>query len=273
GYNYPTLPLADPSDVRVGDTVAALGYPAGDILGLADLSVTRGIISAMRRDDRGRIELVQTDAPIAVGNSGGPLYDVELGAVVGVVRAKGLEELEGINFAVALNALVESFPEVQEDVHGRLTSALASTSVGPTGAETTVDRLKQPLSLQRIARYIDDAASPAKPSAEELDLLVQEFPEYAQAHYLRGVAAIQAGNPQVARAAFDTAFALYPRDVWSAYYLGALAAQGGDKASAFRWLDRALAIGFNDFARLPRDPLYAALHGEPQYQKLYNGHI
>lgn len=136
GADYPVMPLAKADDLRVGDAVAALGFPVGDILGLTDLSVTRGVISALRRNEDGQVELVQTDAPIFMGNSGGPLYDLDLGAVVGVVRAKGIEELSGINFASGLDALLRLFPEVTVEVSSPSRTTQTAQPVSPERSES-----------------------------------------------------------------------------------------------------------------------------------------
>jgi len=79
------LSLADPSDIRVGTPVVAIGSPIG-LTG----SMTEGIISQVGRIQKALLfadtwvgDLIQTDAPITHGNSGGPLLNFE-GEVVGV---------------------------------------------------------------------------------------------------------------------------------------------------------------------------------------------
>lgn len=79
--------LADPESLAVGDTVIAVGYALALDGGP---SVTSGIISALNRtltDTDGALDgLIQTDAAISSGNSGGPLINLE-GQVVGVNTA------------------------------------------------------------------------------------------------------------------------------------------------------------------------------------------
>ncbi len=108
------LAWADPTSARVGDQVVAIGY-AKDIQGRP--TVTRGILSATRRttgnaDDGAYFaDLLQTDASINHGNSGGPLLNMR-GEVLGVVTyqygaatskdAQGnisVEEILGIGYA------------------------------------------------------------------------------------------------------------------------------------------------------------------------------
>jgi S1-C subfamily serine protease len=70
-------PLRSSTTLRVGQTVMAIGNPLG-----LEYSLTRGIISGLNQVVLGR-KLIQTDASISPGNSGGPLYD-EFGSVIGV---------------------------------------------------------------------------------------------------------------------------------------------------------------------------------------------
>ena len=70
GLKAPPLPLG--ATVETGDTVYAVGYPAG-LAGEA--SVTQGIISAQRTEGDYGAAYLQTDAPINPGNSGGPLFN------------------------------------------------------------------------------------------------------------------------------------------------------------------------------------------------------
>lgn len=256
GYNYPTIPLAQVADIRVGDAVATLGYPVGDILGLTDLSVTRGIVSALRRNDHGMVELVQTDAPIFMGNSGGPLFDLDLGGVVGVVRAKGIDELQGINFASGLEALVSSFPEVTVDTSGQLTSTQTTTVLFDAGsASSALPQLFEPTGFADLRGYVTNVETATVPSTHpflsrtlslaEIDAFLKEFPEHAQAHYLRGCLLLDQ-DPVAAEAAFFRAFALCPTDGLSAAHLADLVAARGEQALAAGWERRAEALGFRD---------------------------
>ena len=74
---FTPLPLGDSGEVRLSESVIAIGYPLGEELGL-EPTVSRGIISA-KRDD-----YLQTDASLNPGNSGGPLLDAN-GNVIGVI--------------------------------------------------------------------------------------------------------------------------------------------------------------------------------------------
>jgi putative serine protease PepD len=101
----PVAAFADPASVRVGDTVYALGSP----LGLTG-TVTEGIVSALHRSisagegDGSRAtkytNLIQTDAALNSGNSGGPLIDTS-GRIVGINTANaGQAGSIGVGFAI-----------------------------------------------------------------------------------------------------------------------------------------------------------------------------
>ena len=78
-----------------------MGYP----LGLEDLSVTRGLVSAVKDDTGRNIRWIQTDSAINPGNSGGPMLNLQ-GQVIGVVSAKFVGvSIEGVGFAISANTV------------------------------------------------------------------------------------------------------------------------------------------------------------------------
>ncbi|MCL2673783.1 MAG: trypsin-like peptidase domain-containing protein [Defluviitaleaceae bacterium] len=100
GLSY--LGFADSDAMMVGETIAAIGNPLGEFAN----SMTVGVVSALDReiniDGMPRI-MLQTDAAINRGNSGGPLVDLQ-GQVVGVVTAKSAGAgVEGLGFAIPSN--------------------------------------------------------------------------------------------------------------------------------------------------------------------------
>lgn len=101
--------LSDSDNIRIGDEVMAIGNPLGVEF---QRTTTRGIISGINRtltfDENGETifmeDLIQTDASINSGNSGGPLIN-ESGEVIGVNTVK-ITSAEGIGFAVPINIVV-----------------------------------------------------------------------------------------------------------------------------------------------------------------------
>jgi hypothetical protein len=89
----PFLVLAPASSVRAGQEVIAIG----SALGTLQNTVTRGIVSGLR--ESGGATLVQTDAAVNPGNSGGPLLNRD-GQAIGITTM-GYAERQGLNFAVA----------------------------------------------------------------------------------------------------------------------------------------------------------------------------
>ena len=91
----PVLTLGSTGHVRVGQEVFAIGTA----LGMLQNTLTRGIVSGIRQT--ANATLVQTDAAVNPGNSGGPLLD-QAGRVLGIVTM-GFTERQGLNFAVAID--------------------------------------------------------------------------------------------------------------------------------------------------------------------------
>jgi S1-C subfamily serine protease len=109
------LPLGNSDDVHVGDAVVAIGNPFG-----LERSVTAGIVSALQRDitaPNGYTidKVIQTDAPINQGNSGGPLLNAR-GEVIGVNSQIETETggNVGIGFAVPVNTVKEVVSQIKE---------------------------------------------------------------------------------------------------------------------------------------------------------------
>jgi hypothetical protein len=92
------VPIGTVNDVHPGREVVAIGSPMG-----FDNSVTRGIVSSVRSVEN--ITLIQTDAAINSGNSGGPLVDID-GRVIGVNAAK-LYGGESIALAIAIDHVID----------------------------------------------------------------------------------------------------------------------------------------------------------------------
>lgn len=96
GKAFPTLPLGDSNEIQVGEGVVAIGNPEG-----LELTVSNGILSGIRSDEKGEEKLLQITAPISHGSSGGPLFNMS-GEVVGI-NALFLEGGESLNFAIPIN--------------------------------------------------------------------------------------------------------------------------------------------------------------------------
>ena len=102
GSNFPYSALGDSDSLVLGETCVAIGNPLGTLTG----TVTSGVISGLERTitvEGQSMNLLQHDAAINEGNSGGPLYN-EYGEVVGINNAKtNIENVEGIGYAIPIN--------------------------------------------------------------------------------------------------------------------------------------------------------------------------
>lgn len=97
--------LGSSGDLAVGARIYAMGSPAG-----LEKTLTSGIVSAQNRRFISLCDVLQIDAPINHGNSGGPIVD-ETGLVQAVVFA-GIEQYEGLNFAIPVEYLKVILPSL-----------------------------------------------------------------------------------------------------------------------------------------------------------------
>ena len=105
--------FGDSSSLAVGDYVVAIGNPLGELGG----TVTDGIISALARKvtiENTEMTLLQTNAQVNPGNSGGGLFNAN-GELVGIVNAKqSATEVEGIAFAIPINNVLDILSDLKE---------------------------------------------------------------------------------------------------------------------------------------------------------------
>ncbi len=112
--DLPVAKFGNSDDVMVGEPAIAIGNPMG--LEFAG-SVTVGVISALNRtleiNDR-RVKLLQTDAAISPGNSGGALCNAD-GEIIGINSAKlATNGVEGMGFAIPINTVQTIIDELMQ---------------------------------------------------------------------------------------------------------------------------------------------------------------
>ena len=122
GEDFPAATFARPGSVRLGDEVVAIGF-ALDLDGAP--TVTLGIVSALNRTlvtDMGALDgLLQTDAAISSGNSGGPLVNAA-GEVVGintaVARGSTTMAASNIGFSISVDEALPIFEQLRKQSRG-----------------------------------------------------------------------------------------------------------------------------------------------------------
>lgn len=151
--NLTPISVGTSSNLLVGQTAIAIGNPLG--VEYAN-SVTVGIVSGLNRQvtgENGVSTMIQTDAAVNPGNSGGALVDAS-GKLIGVVSAKiSSTEVEGIGFAIPIDDALNILSSLKEYgyVKGRPATGIAS------GTEITASmsrryRLPQGLYVNEITR-------------------------------------------------------------------------------------------------------------------------
>jgi S1-C subfamily serine protease len=131
----------------VGDTVLAIGSPGG-----LEKTVTSGIVSALGRRFLQIGDVIQIDAAVNHGNSGGPVVDAE-GRLVGIVFA-GIEQYQGLNFAVPAERLAAALPAMVKGGKAERPWLGFTISETSSGAEIVYAAPKTPASEHRIPEGI-----------------------------------------------------------------------------------------------------------------------
>ena len=111
--NLPKVTIGDPSKLKVGEWVAAIGSPFG-----LESTMTVGVVSALGRNlpQENYVPFIQTDVAINPGNSGGPLFNT-VGEVVGInsqiySRTGGYM---GLSFAIPIDVAINVAEQLQKD--------------------------------------------------------------------------------------------------------------------------------------------------------------
>jgi len=152
--------FAQPGTIRIGDGVIAIGYALNLDGGP---SVTSGIVSALKRTiitESGALNgLIQTDAAISSGNSGGPLVNFR-GEVVGintaVARSDANSAANNVGFSIAVDEIVPVLDQLRSQASGKareegfLGVGLAARTDGGQGAIISSVQPNSPASLAGI---------------------------------------------------------------------------------------------------------------------------
>lgn len=145
GKNFPAIRIGSSASLKIGDTAIAIGNPAGDT---CSWSTTQGVISSTAREITLEsstaiidMTLLQTDAQVNHGNSGGPLCN-DRGEVIGIVVRKMTSYIdqngntvfyEGLGFAIPIDGameLVNAYLETGSTANVRSSIARVRPTIG-----------------------------------------------------------------------------------------------------------------------------------------------
>ena len=165
--DLPKAEFADSDSIKVGEFAMAVGNPVG-----MDSTVTCGIISAVNREvtdsDGKQYTLIQTDAAINAGNSGGALVNSE-GKVIGINTLKlSGDDIEGIGFAIPINSTTDITSQLIEY------SKVKRPYIGLTGMDLDEETAKKyNLVVGVYVKSVEDFSSAEKAGIKAGDVIIE----------------------------------------------------------------------------------------------------
>jgi len=112
---FPTIKFGDSDKLQVGQTVIAIGNALGEFRNTVSVGVVSGLGRTITASGGGMVEtledVIQTDAAINVGNSGGPLLNLR-GEVIGINTAM-VQEAQNIGFAIPINKAKKDIEQIK----------------------------------------------------------------------------------------------------------------------------------------------------------------
>lgn len=150
--NAKPIPLGDSDRLEVGQKIIAIGNPLG-----LQSTVTTGVISALGREiptvGGVRVPMIQTDAALNPGNSGGPLLDAK-GELIGISTAivpglsvDGRRAFVGVGFAIPSNYLRDNLAQLQQGGLQRVSQGRPRIGIQVRDLSDYPERLRRELNL------------------------------------------------------------------------------------------------------------------------------
>ncbi|WP_404994034.1 DegQ family serine endoprotease [Cupriavidus pauculus] len=166
--DLPTVRLGDPSKIRVGEPVLAIGSPYG-----FENTVTAGIVSAKSRSlpDDTYVPFIQTDVAVNPGNSGGPLFN-QRGEVIGINSQIYSQTggYQGLSFAIPIN--VATKVQQQLVAHGKVTRGRLGISVQEVN-QALAQSFNLPRPAGALVNSVENDSPAAKAGLKPGDVIVQ----------------------------------------------------------------------------------------------------
>jgi serine protease Do len=148
---YLTAKLGDSKRLEVGEYVVAIGNALGE-----GNSVTDGIISAKNKTikvDNIKLSVLQTNAAINQGNSGGPLSNMK-GEIIGITTAKlSNEGVEGMGYSIPINAAKKVIDNMLKNPNKKLQDPNAKPVLGVQGITITQEMMNE-YNFQSLGVYV-----------------------------------------------------------------------------------------------------------------------
>jgi S1-C subfamily serine protease len=165
--NLPIVELGDSSDLKVGQTVIAIGNALGEYSNTVSTGVISGlsrlVVAGNYREAEQLVGVIQTDASINPGNSGGPLLDIR-GRVIGINTAI-VKGAQNIGFAIPVDSIkspVNSVKEIGEIVRPWL--GVRYISISKQLAEKNNLEVQNGALISKGDTLEDSAISPSSPA-------------------------------------------------------------------------------------------------------------
>lgn len=166
--NLKAATFGDSDKVKVGERAVAIGNPLGMDL---SFSLTQGVISAINRNitvENTNMTLIQTDAAINEGNSGGPLIN-QYGEIIGINSVKIIDtSAEGLGFAIPINTAMPIVKQLIENgyVPGRPVIGITAENV------TEEDAKANGIPVGVYVRYVSQDSPASKSGILPGDVIV-----------------------------------------------------------------------------------------------------
>jgi len=169
--------IGSSSQLVIGDMVAAIGNPLGELNATQTVGYVSGIGREVATGSLTTISMIQTDAAINPGNSGGPLFNMR-GEVIGITTAKysgttnSGASIEGIGFAIPIDDVMNVVDDLID--YGYVTGAYMGVSVQNTD-ETAAAQFGLPTGAYIVSVEKDGAAARAGIQAKDIVIQLGQY--------------------------------------------------------------------------------------------------
>lgn len=169
--NLPVVTYGDSSELSIGDMSVIIGNPLGELGG----TVTAGIISSLDREitiNGQPMTLLQTDASVNPGNSGGGMFD-QYGHLIGIVVAKSSgSDVEGLGFAIPINTAADIAQQIMKNGKAVSTSGYSGmTYVQNQNGSVYIKEINESFSKQAGFKVGDQVLAIDDVAISDLDTL------------------------------------------------------------------------------------------------------